>query len=138
MTRLRAFLVLLDSWTLIMFTPDEITNFFNGNSEGILELSYDGSNEKIVIRREAENNLVATIPANVGQSTGFFSIDAALSAPPCGAKYTTSESHYIVHITKRFQIRSVIKIALNHLNWLDEERLRKRIFTPCSKRTAAD
>lgn len=121
-----------------MFTPDEITDFFDGNSEELLELSYRGSNDKIVIRREAENDLVATIPAYRGERTGSFSIDAALSAPPCGARFTSSESRYVVHITKRFQIRSVIKIALNYLNWHDEERLQKRIFTPCPNGPSTD
>jgi hypothetical protein len=115
-----------------MFTTDEISDFFYGKSGELLELAYDGNDEKVVIRRKSENDLIATIPSNCGGSIDSFSIDAALSAPTCGVSFKLSDSQYVVHITKRFQIRSVIKIALNHLNWLDEERLQKRIFTPCS------
>lgn len=115
-----------------MFTPNEISDFFNGTSGEHLELAYEGSKEIVLIQRKSENNLVATIPFDNRERTDSFSIDAALSAPACGVRFSKSASQYIVHITKRFQIRSVLKIALHHLNWDDVERLKRRIFTPLS------
>jgi hypothetical protein len=106
-----------------MLTPEEIGQFFEGELGGVLELSYDGDNSVIRLVLIEKNNVIAHIPVIGGCPDNAFSIEAALAHPMCGASYNISVDEYEVEIQQRFQIRSVIKIALSHLGWEDEKSL---------------
>ena len=109
-----------------MFTPEEITDFFDGKFNGLLGVSYAGSDLGVILERLGSKEVVARIPIK-GAEGGPFNIEAALTDPLCGVHYSVAGSLYIVQIIERRQIRSVIKIACNHLGWMDEDRLSGRL-----------
>jgi hypothetical protein len=106
-----------------MLTPDEVTHFFQGDSVDTVELTYNGSQATIRFTRITPEHVVAYIPRATLYKEGSFNIEAALSDELCGVTFSKANAEYIVHISHRHQIRSVGKIALNHLGWLNMDML---------------
>ena len=110
-----------------MLSPIEVDDFVAGRIGDLLELSYSGSDLRVRFERNNEANIIVRIPVRSDERQDVFDISSALSHPMCGVAFSKNENEFVVQVAKRHQIRSVIKISLNHLGWVDEEKV-KRIF----------
>jgi len=106
-----------------MFTPEELSEFLLGRLGDTFEISYPGAKRAVLFERRGAGDIWARVPIEKGLEGGVFNIEAALADPMCGAQYSIDDNEYLIHITTRSQVRSVAKIALNHLGWIDEKRL---------------
>jgi hypothetical protein len=104
-----------------MIRPDQITAFMESNSRARIELIYEGADRKVYIK-QCKEKITGFIPKERAPDIAF-KIEEALSHPQCGASYSIIDSEYRVVILERHQIWSVMKIALNHLNWHQEDKL---------------
>ena len=111
-----------------MLTPNELDDYLAGNTGSVLELTYGSCESCVRFERRSENEILARIPEQGDRSKDPFDIESALSHPMCGAAFSFIDGCYVVRMSKRFQMRAVIKIALNHLNWHDEALIRSRFL----------
>lgn len=111
-----------------MLTPEELNRFLAGELGEAFELNYAGLEQIVLFERKSAGDVIAHIPCERDQEAGVFSIEAALSDPMCGVGYVLTDTEYVVDIKTRSQVRSVTKIALNHLGWIDEARLQARFL----------
>jgi len=106
-----------------MFTPEDLSEFLLGRLGDAFEIRYLGAERAVLFERRGADDISAHVPIEKGKGAGMFNIEAALADPMCGAQYSLVGNEYVIHITTRSQVRSVAKIALNHLGWVDEKRL---------------
>lgn len=111
-----------------MLTPDELSGFLAGELGEAFELSYLNAEKTLLFVRTCDGCVVTNIPSKRGQESDLFRIEAALSDPICGAEYKMEDFEYVVQMKTRAQVRSVAKIALNHLGWGDDSLLRVRFI----------
>ena len=107
-----------------MLSPDQVDAFISGSLGPYLTITYAGDNANVTFTRENGDKIVAQIPASPHPSSAPFSIEKALSLPACGVEFERRDAEYLVTIEKRHQLWSTMKIALNHLHWMEESRIR--------------
>ena len=117
-----------------MFNPEELSEFVVGKLGDYFEISYQGSERKVLFERRESGDILAHVPAEKGPEVGMFNIEAALADPMCGAQYYLGNDEYLINITTRSQVRAVAKIASNHLGWVDEKRLSFRFIKGSARR----
>ena len=115
----------------IMFELDEANRFLNGELGAVLIVSYQGATMTFRIERRVGNSAEAFISSSRGSYDGDqFDISKALSHPACGVRFHLHDDEYLVQIAARHQLYAVLKIALNHFGWHDDQKIVKKYEAP--------
>jgi hypothetical protein len=110
-----------------MFEFDEARRFLSGELEDVLTVSYPGTDTSFRVERRPGNTAEAFIPASRGNYNGdSFDIAMALGHPACGVKFELHDNEYQVQVSTKHQLYAVLKIALNHLGWHDDQKVTKK------------
>lgn len=104
-----------------MLSPNELDEFLSGRRGDVMLLGFVGSALQVRFERKSESEILAHIPESRDDVTSDFNVLAALAHPMCGVIFSNVANEIVVQISKRHQFRSVVKIAMNHLGWRNEE-----------------
>lgn len=105
-----------------MFNAGEVDRFLSGELGRVLVIENEGTATSLSVESTGYGHSIAYVPV-VGDSQ--FDIERALSHSACAAQFKKDSHHIVVEIRDRPQFYAVLKIALNHLGWLDEKSLKK-------------
>jgi hypothetical protein len=114
-----------------MFESGEAIRFLNGELGAVLTISYQSTDTSFRIERRSDNTAEAFIPRSRGNYEGdSFDIAMALGHPACGVRFNLHGNEYQVQIANRHQLYAVLKLALNHFGWHDEQKIIKKVNEP--------
>jgi len=110
-----------------MFEMGEVTQFLSGELGDIIVISNQRDDIIVQVIRRDEKKLEIIVPVDRGSyHEDQFDIAKALSHPACGVSFSIYNNVYHIHANSRPQFYAVIKIALNHLGWHDDQKIVKQ------------